>query len=324
MAHSVTEWLTALQQVMPRGKAWPRDNDADLNRFLRALAARLTRIEYDASRLHVEMRPETTLQLLPEWEQYLALPECGIAATTTEARRRAVVEKYRRKGGLATWQIEAAAAALGFTIKVTAVLPHHCLRDCMYPLHPARYRWLLKVEVQDSDAGRFTCVDDVMTPLISGRTRELECLLKNYRMGGTGYEFFYTDGNDEAVSGPPLSVNRIQIQAGYKPEEPLTVNCAGLHFALVPALTGKPLTINRINFYAARPTAEPLVLSRAQLHSGLPTTDPMTMNSAQLQTGYRTRSPVPVNSMQLQTASRTRDPLLINHPGLHFAVVTSE
>ncbi len=22
MAHSVTEWLTALQQVMPRGKAW--------------------------------------------------------------------------------------------------------------------------------------------------------------------------------------------------------------------------------------------------------------------------------------------------------------
>ncbi|HFL4511684.1 TPA: YmfQ family protein [Escherichia coli] len=188
----MTEWLTALQQVMPRGKAWPRDNDADLNRFLRALAERLTRVEYDASRLHVEMRPETTLQLLPEWEQYLALPECGIAATTTEARRRAVVEKYRRKGGLATWQIEAAAAALGFTIKVTAVLPHHCLRDCMYPLHPARYRWLLKVEVPDKDAGRFTCIDDVMTPLISERTRELECLLKHYRLAGTEYEYYYT------------------------------------------------------------------------------------------------------------------------------------
>ncbi|MGE1937937.1 putative phage tail protein [Escherichia coli] len=102
MAHSVTEWLTALQQVMPRGKAWPRDNDADLNRFLRALAARLTRIEYDASRLHVEMRPETTLQLLPEWEQYLALPECGIAATTTEARRRAVV--WRNTAARVGWQ----------------------------------------------------------------------------------------------------------------------------------------------------------------------------------------------------------------------------
>ncbi|ENU7827639.1 YmfQ family protein, partial [Shigella dysenteriae] len=175
MAHSVTEWLAALQQVMPRGKAWPRDNDADLNRFLRALAERLNRTEYDASRLHVEMRPETTLRLLPEWEQYLALPECGIAPTTREARRRAVVEKYRRRGGLATWQTEAAAAALGFTIKVTAVLPHHCLRDCMYPLHPARYRWMLKVNVPGKDAGRFTCIDGVMTPLISERTRELEC-----------------------------------------------------------------------------------------------------------------------------------------------------
>ncbi|HCO6596076.1 TPA: DUF2313 domain-containing protein, partial [Escherichia coli] len=113
-------------------------------------------------------------------------------ATTTEARRRAVVEKYHRKGGLATWQIEAAAAALGFTIKVTAVLPHHCLRDCMYPLHPARYRWLLKVEVPDKDAGRFTCIDDVMTPLISERTRELECLLKHYRLAGTEYEYYYT------------------------------------------------------------------------------------------------------------------------------------
>ncbi|HFP3461507.1 TPA: tail fiber assembly protein [Escherichia coli] len=65
MAHSVTEWLTALQQVMPRGKAWPRDNDADLNRFLMALAERLNRVEYDASRLHVEMRPEDVSRLYP-------------------------------------------------------------------------------------------------------------------------------------------------------------------------------------------------------------------------------------------------------------------
>ena len=48
------------------------------------------------------------------------------------------------------------------------------------------------------------------------------------------------------------------------------------------------------------------------------------MNSLFVRVIYRTRSPVPVNSMQLQTANRTREPLLINHPGLHFAVVTSE
>ena len=101
MAHSVTEWLTALQQVMPRGKAWPRDNDADLNRFLRALAERLTRVEYDASRLHVEMRPETTLQLLPEWEQYLALPECRHHNGSPPPGRGGEIPPQRRAGNLA-------------------------------------------------------------------------------------------------------------------------------------------------------------------------------------------------------------------------------
>ncbi|WP_247751166.1 hypothetical protein [Citrobacter freundii] len=33
MAHSVDEWLGALWQVMPRGKAWSRDEDGDLNLF---------------------------------------------------------------------------------------------------------------------------------------------------------------------------------------------------------------------------------------------------------------------------------------------------
>lgn len=196
MAHSVDEWLAALWKVMPRGKAWPRDYNGDLNRFLRALAQRLSRAEADADSLLPEMRPETTFQLLEEWETYLELPECGQAAGTFEDRRRAVVEKYHRKGGLAPWQIEEVAAALGFTIKVTVILPHHCLRSCMYPLYPARYRWVLQIDVLGISGGRFTCIDNVMTPLLSDRARELECVLTKYRLGGTTYDYFYQETTD--------------------------------------------------------------------------------------------------------------------------------
>jgi uncharacterized protein YmfQ (DUF2313 family) len=74
--------------------------------------------------------------LLDEWEEYLELPECEQASGTVDDRRRAVVEKYHRKGGLAPWQIEAVAAALGFIIRVNVILPtiacvaacHHCTR----------------------------------------------------------------------------------------------------------------------------------------------------------------------------------------------------
>ncbi|HGY2640349.1 TPA: putative phage tail protein [Citrobacter freundii] len=196
MAHSVDEWLVALWQVMPRGKAWSRDEDGDLNLFLRALARRLSQTEFDAENLLPEMRPETTFMLLEEWEEYLELPECGQLSGTVEDRRRAVVEKYHRKGGLSPWQIEAVAAALGFTIRVTVILPHHCMRSCMYPLYPARYRWTLQIDVIGISGGRFTCIDNVMTPLLSERARELECVLTKYRLGGTAYEYFYSSGDN--------------------------------------------------------------------------------------------------------------------------------
>ncbi|HGW2950923.1 TPA: hypothetical protein ACNP9N_005099, partial [Enterobacter asburiae] len=97
---------------------------------------------------------------------------------------------------LSPWQIEAVAAALGFTIRVTVILPHHCMRSCMYPLYPARYRWTLQIDVIGISGGRFTCIDNVMTPLLSERARELECVLTKYRLGGTAYEYFYSLGDN--------------------------------------------------------------------------------------------------------------------------------
>ncbi|ELD0487444.1 prophage tail fiber N-terminal domain-containing protein [Escherichia coli] len=125
-------------------------------------------------------------------------------------------------------------------------------------------------------------------------------------------------------TGEPLPINCIQIQAGYEAKEPLAVNCAGLHFAVMPMPTGKPLVVNQMKLYAAHPAVEPLRLSRTQLNSGHTTTEPMAINHALVQSGYRTYTPALINRLQLQAASRTNAPLMINHPGLHFAVVTSD
>ena len=172
MAHDVEAWLHALQQVMPRGKAWPRERQAILTRFLRALARRLNRTEVSAGLLLEEMRPESAFQLLTDWEAYLGLPECNLAPGSLEERRRAAFEKHHRKGGLATWQIEAVARALGVTVTVHSILPHHCMRDCMYPLYPGRYRWLLQVNM-------------------SAANPALECVLSRYRLAGYAWEFIH-------------------------------------------------------------------------------------------------------------------------------------
>ncbi|STV64146.1 Uncharacterized protein conserved in bacteria (DUF2313) [Klebsiella pneumoniae] len=120
MAHSVEDWQDVLQQLMPRGKAWPRDQTAALTSLLRGFSSACQLAEANADLLVTEMRPETTDLLLADWEDYLGLPDCNAIPDGFDRRRDAVVEKYHRKGGLATWQIEQAVKdALGFTIQVT-------------------------------------------------------------------------------------------------------------------------------------------------------------------------------------------------------------
>ena len=191
MAHAVEQWGDALLQQMPRGRAWPRDPDANLPKYVMGFAKRLAELELSADQLLLEMRPETTVNLLPEWEEYLGLPECGTTVQTFEMRRAAVVEKYHRKGGLQTWMIEQLAAALGFTVKVYEQWPHHVLRGVTYPIYPASTRFVLRVDVYDLPEERFTVLDNVLTPLRGNAPLVLECVLNRLKLAGFYYDFNY-------------------------------------------------------------------------------------------------------------------------------------
>lgn len=191
MAHSVEQWHEVLLQQMPRGRAWPRDPESDLAKYVLGFAKRLSDAELSAEQMLLEMRPETTVQLLPDWEQYLGLPECNVPNQTFESRRSAVVEKYHRKGGLQTWQIEALALALGFLVEVREHFPHHVLRSVLYPIWPDRWRHTLEVIVYGLPDGRFRVTDNVLTPLKTQTALLLECTLSRYKLGGFTYEFVY-------------------------------------------------------------------------------------------------------------------------------------
>ena len=191
MAHSIEEWDDSLLRQMPRGRAWPRDPDAFLPKYVSGFARRLAELELSADQLLLEMRPETTVQLLPEWEEYLGLPECDISGQSFEQRRAAVVEKYHRKGGLQIWMIEQIAAALGFNVKVTEQWPHHVLRSVTYPIYPASTRFILRVDVYDLPEERFTVLDNVLVPLRGTAPLVLECVLNRLKLAGFYYDFNY-------------------------------------------------------------------------------------------------------------------------------------
>ncbi|OUS51476.1 hypothetical protein BM607_009470 [Shewanella sp. SACH] len=192
MGHSVAQWTNALLAQMPRGVLWQRATSLDLYKYTQGYAPRLERAEQSADNLLLEMRPETTLALLDDWEQYLGLPECvAEPVSNIEYRRYAVVEKYHRKGGLQAWNIQKLATDLGFTVEVDETFPHHCLRSCTYPLWEQKYRYILRVNVYGIPGAYMTCLDDVLTPLLTSDARVLECTLQRYKVGGLFYEFYY-------------------------------------------------------------------------------------------------------------------------------------
>lgn len=191
MTHTKADWTNAIMLQMPRGDIWPREQSSFLYKYVAGYAERLQRAERSANQLLLEMRPNSTTWLLDEWETYLGLPECTLAEQKFDARRKAVIEKNSRKGGLQTWAIEELAATLGYTIEVNEIFPHHCLRDCMYPLHPARYRHVLQIIVKGIDNSNATCLDDCMTTLISQSAALLDCTLQKFKLGGKYYEYIY-------------------------------------------------------------------------------------------------------------------------------------
>ncbi|MEZ9414138.1 YmfQ family protein [Vibrio sp. 10N.286.49.E1] len=193
MGHSVEQWTNALVAQLPKGAFWLREPGSQLHRYAAGYAPRLEAAEISADALRLEMRPETTQQLLDDYETYLGLPECQASNQTFESRRSSVIEKYYRKGGLQAWNIEKLGADLGFDIEVEEIFPHHCMRGCTYPLYEEKYRHVLTIRVKGITQAYATCLDDCLSPLISQTAAILECTLNKFQLGGKYYEFIYEE-----------------------------------------------------------------------------------------------------------------------------------
>lgn len=118
-------WLDQLQQLAPPGAAWTRDADATWTRLLAALAAEFARLDARAERLRDEADPRTALELLPDWERLVGLPDAcsGAIAVTVPERRQAIVTRLTARGGQSIAYLTGLAAALGYPIAIEEARP---------------------------------------------------------------------------------------------------------------------------------------------------------------------------------------------------------
>ncbi|KWT89364.1 MULTISPECIES: putative phage tail protein [unclassified Variovorax] len=121
---SAADYLAALQALLPRGRVWPRDADAVQTKALIGLAPTYERQNARSNQLLIDAFPASTIELLPEWEETLGLPDpCAGPSPTIAARRAQVVARITSLGGQSVPYFIAYALALGYVITITEFIP---------------------------------------------------------------------------------------------------------------------------------------------------------------------------------------------------------
>lgn len=118
-AYGAPDYVAALQALLPRGRAWPRDLDATITGALQGIAPIYADSNARANALLVDAFPATAYELLGEWESALGLPNLyGLPASTDDERRANVVAALTDTGGQSVAYFVALAATLGYTITI--------------------------------------------------------------------------------------------------------------------------------------------------------------------------------------------------------------
>ena len=193
--YSAADYLAALQSLMPRGRVWPRDGDATLTKVLAGLTPVYERQNARANQLLVDAFPASTLELLPEWEETLGLPDpCAGLAPTIAQRRAQVVARLIAVGGQSAPYYIAYALTLGYVITIKNFIPARAgILRAGDPLNgPAwAHAWLVNAPlntIQRMQVG----TDRAGDALATWGNAVLECALREVMPAHTVLIFSYT------------------------------------------------------------------------------------------------------------------------------------
>jgi uncharacterized protein YmfQ (DUF2313 family) len=88
----LADWIQATFDLLPRGLMWPRDLKSKLGKIVSVIAQeRQARHQRKLILLEIESVPTSAVELLPEWEKALGLPDPCLAAPTSLAARWAAI-----------------------------------------------------------------------------------------------------------------------------------------------------------------------------------------------------------------------------------------
>lgn len=144
--YTVADYTGALQNLLPKGRAWPRDPDAVQTAVVGALATSFQRVNVGANELIADAFPASSEYLLAEWQQTLGLPAEGTSlAPTVVGQQAQVIAALSAVGGASVAYFIGVAATFGVAISITQYRPTYVNDYCNVPIRGIgwAFSWLV-------------------------------------------------------------------------------------------------------------------------------------------------------------------------------------
>lgn len=195
MGMTADQYREALQALLPPGIAWTREDGTRLTTLLDAWAQEFGRLDARADALIEETDPRTALELLPDWERAVGLPdECTGIAEGIPARRLGATAKLTMRGGQRPGYFVELAAALGFTVAIDEFTSFDAGADVGTDLNGDdwRHTWRVRLEsLADLAFTEFVAGSLAGEPLLSWGAADLECVIRRAKPAHSVVLFAY-------------------------------------------------------------------------------------------------------------------------------------
>lgn len=180
--------------MLPPGPAWQYEEAEVLAGLLLALAETYNRLHDRSCVLLREIIPDTTAEMLPDWERVTGLPDdCAPITGTAEQRRQALVTHLRLLGGQSPQYYIDLAASLGFAIEIYEYQPFRAglsVAGDALTNDEWQFTWRVKALTQSTYAFR-SGLGRAGEPLRDWGNTQLECVLNKWKPAHTYIVFDY-------------------------------------------------------------------------------------------------------------------------------------
>ena len=119
--NTVEENTQALADLLPQGIAWEAKNieESNMYKLLRALSKEFTRVQSKINEFVTEHNPETTTNLIEEWERAVGIPDdCFSNTVSLDLRRKQVVAKFAKMNVQTAQDFIDLAAYFGYRVTI--------------------------------------------------------------------------------------------------------------------------------------------------------------------------------------------------------------